>query len=314
MNIKEKTKTETTSNLRLAGQSPSLAKTRRGAFTLIELLVVIAIIAILAAMLLPVLEQAQLKSKTTVCINNMHELGLAVPMYATDNSDEMVFCNWDGGGEVVANFSAPMGWLYTRQLRSNGAGVAGAPFPGLFSPTTGPYKYNNTAPAAYSTGALWDYVKNVNTYWCPLMITNAGSPVYWAWSMNPSKGYDALSGYIMNGAVNNYYGMRDSPPGPMFYKMSNISFKATCVLLWEPDENNANAFNDGAAAPTSTDGGFPSKRHITGCVLMRMGGSVDYGKYTVITNQMNASGPNDWWYGPYFTQSGGYPDGNPSHP
>jgi len=276
-------------------------------FTLIELLVVIAIIAILAAMLLPVLEKAEFKSKTTVCINNMHELGLAVPMYATDNNDEMVFCNWDGAGEI-GNSGYPKGWLYTHQS-NNGAGVAGPPFPGVYSQGG---RLSKTMPSAYTTGALWDYVKQVNTYWCPVMNTNPGT-FYFNSVMNAANGNDALSSYIMNGAVNNYYGMRDIPPGPMFYKMSNIAFRATCVLLWEPDETLNGAFNDGAAAPDSSDTGYPSKRHLTGCVLLRIGGSADYIRFQIATNQMNSAGPNDWWYGPYFTQSGGYPDGQPSH-
>ncbi len=60
-------------------------KQGESAFTLIELLVVIAIIAILAAMLFPVLSRAQETGRRIQCMNSLRQLELANQMYVTDN-------------------------------------------------------------------------------------------------------------------------------------------------------------------------------------------------------------------------------------
>jgi prepilin-type N-terminal cleavage/methylation domain-containing protein len=72
------------------------------AFTLIELLVVIAIIAILAALLLPVLSATKNKAIRASCLNNLHQIGVGLFVYTGESNDKLPQEN-DANGPSRAN-------------------------------------------------------------------------------------------------------------------------------------------------------------------------------------------------------------------
>ncbi|HEX3627881.1 MAG TPA: prepilin-type N-terminal cleavage/methylation domain-containing protein [Verrucomicrobiae bacterium] len=70
------------------------------AFTLIELLVVIAIIAILAAILMPVLVAAQEKARRTRCLSNLKQIAIGMNIYANENNDYVIPVRMQGNNGV----------------------------------------------------------------------------------------------------------------------------------------------------------------------------------------------------------------------
>jgi len=253
---------------------------RRPAFTLIELLVVIAIIAILAAMLLPALASAKKKAQRIQCVNNLHQLGLAINLYAGDNQDHFPYANWG----TPENGNTPVsGWLYTP---TNSFGNLSVPKP-------------NGTTAPYQTGELWSYIHNVGVYWCPADITNAPTS---SW---PQR-VDQLSTYIMNGAACDFNNALHAGTIGFTFKLSNI--KEDGVIMWEPDDQQGGQAYDGGGHQADPIYG-PSKRHFPGCSLLYIDGHAGFIKWNDCTNLMGQLGPyNDFWWDPNRPATGGAPD------
>lgn len=62
---------------------------KKEGFTLIELLVVVSIIALLVSILLPALSKARDMARRVVCGANMHQIGIAMHAYASENNDKL---------------------------------------------------------------------------------------------------------------------------------------------------------------------------------------------------------------------------------
>ena len=226
----------------------------RRAFTLIELLVVIAIIAILAALLLPVLDKAKGRAQGIACVNQGKQMMTAMLMYTSENNDFFP-PNPDDG-----NTNAGYNWC------GGQAGIGGS------------QEFNPDVLADPARSLLITYLGGkVDVFRCPAdrrMGTYQGNnptlfgqevPAARTFSMSQAvgtidPGFEASefsgSGYVHSGIpnmsvngpwLNNQFNHRRNSPWHTFGKVSDIHAPGPSGL-WVLLDEDAKGLNDAAFA------------------------------------------------------------------
>src|SRR5436190_20521605 len=82
----------------------------RAGFTLVELLVVVGIIAVLIAILLPVLGKARAAANRAVCLSNIKQLYNGILMYCNDNNGYFPTCAYAQDNVAYIQYSEDWIW------------------------------------------------------------------------------------------------------------------------------------------------------------------------------------------------------------
>ena len=211
-------------------------------FSLIELLVVIAVIAILAALLFPVLVMAKERAMRSTCLNNQKQINVAWQVCADENGGALPLNNWDirSGGAVE---STPDSWV------------------------TGNASLDTNA-STITSGSLFSYLKNLRVYKCPSdlsMVLAAISPTWRSYS---------LSCYL-GGPLEDTVEFGLEP----LTRATQISKPSTTLTFLEEDISTIDDGHFLYSSATNMWLNVPAWRHQNGDTLAFADGHVEYWKW-----------------------------------
>lgn len=243
-------------------------------FTLVELLVVIAIIAILAAILLPVLDKAKARGQATRCFNNMKQLDTGWLIYADENADRLAL-NWVL--PVPGWTSAPESWVTGNEKVLTEA----------------------TNVACIQNGRLYNYIKSPAVYCCPSLtgVAPVGVPanqLVRSVSMNGRMG-GALPGDVSTAGdtwdTSGMFGgtnppirltsaiMRPAPVNAMVFIDESLGSLDDCFFVIQIDPS-ANQWQNS-----------PTARHSNGATMSFADGHVEAWHWRDITEEQDSDAP-----------------------
>jgi prepilin-type N-terminal cleavage/methylation domain-containing protein/prepilin-type processing-associated H-X9-DG protein len=235
---------------------------RKNAFTLVELLVVIAVIAILAAVLLPVLHKGEESAQNITCLNNLRQLQICWQLYYLDNNDVLVPNNsvafiTPGTNVSTANVQG-VSWLPDIDARTE------------------------IDPSNIVHGLLYQYNSTLAIYHCPSDTSTLQTP------NGQPLNHLRWRSYNMSQSVNGYPTFSPALYGfiPMWDKITKIRDPSPSSVFVLIDENSdcildAEFGNPPASWGEDTWWDLPSSRHDRGGNLSFADGHVEHWSWDV---------------------------------
>jgi prepilin-type N-terminal cleavage/methylation domain-containing protein/prepilin-type processing-associated H-X9-DG protein len=246
---------------------------RRQGFTLIELLVVIAIIAILAALLLPVLSKGKQRAQGISCLNNGKQLMVALTLYTGENTDlyppnpddrnTLPGYNWCCGDASVGSpneFNPDILRDPTRSLLINYLAGNIAPFHCPGDLRMGPYGGKNPA-------LMGQYIPAARTFSMNQAVGTI-DPGFDASGPGPQSIHSGAPTLSVNAPwLNDHYDHRRNSPWYTYGKSTSMMNPGPAMTWVFLDENvktiNDAAFAFGMEEPSWID--IPGTYHNSGC-------------------------------------------------